>query len=99
MMKCTACAWCMCATCHNLETSGEFAPPPPEMAHSADDDHDTEMPGHDNTPFHRTLPGNEAHWLILDPEKTGQAEHAEYNHLHPTRNEKAICSSLQREIE
>ena len=33
MVKCRVCAWRICATCHNLETRGEFAPPPPEITH------------------------------------------------------------------
>ena len=44
MVKCRVCAWRICATCHNLETRGEFAPPPPETTHPDHADHDNEMP-------------------------------------------------------
>ena len=53
MMKCRACAWRMCLTCHNLETN-------------ADDDHDTEMPGHDDTATHSAPPANDVPLPTLD---------------------------------
>ena len=65
MEKYRVCAWRMCATCHDLETRGESAPSPHEMVHTADEDHDTEMPYHDNTTIHRTRLGDEAPWPIL----------------------------------
>ena len=95
MVKCRVCAWRMCATSHNWETSGDSAPIPREMAPSADEDHDTEMPDHDNTPIQRTPCGRS--WSA--PERTGQEEHAECDHFHPTHIEKYICSDSQLEIE
>ena len=35
--------------CHNLETRGEFAPPPPEITHPDHADHDNEMPDQNDT--------------------------------------------------
>ena len=49
MVKCRVCAWRVCATCHNLETRGEFAPPPPEITHPDHGDHDNEMPDQNDT--------------------------------------------------
>ena len=34
---------------HNLETRGEFAPPPPEITHPDHADHDNEMPDQNDT--------------------------------------------------
>ena len=47
MVKCRVCAWRICARCHNLETRGEIAPPPPEIRDHADHDH--EMPDQNDT--------------------------------------------------
>ena len=49
MVKCRVCAWRICATCHNLETRGEFAPPLPETTHPDHADHDNEMPDQNDT--------------------------------------------------
>ena len=49
MVKCRVCAWRVCATCHNLETRGEFAPPLPEITHLDHADHDDEMPDQKDT--------------------------------------------------
>ena len=49
MVKCRVCAWRICATCHNLVTSGEIAPTPPEVTHPDHADHDNEMPDQNDT--------------------------------------------------
>ena len=49
MVKCRVCAWRICATCNNLETRGEIAPPPPEITHPDHADHDNEMPDQNDT--------------------------------------------------
>ena len=38
-----------CATCHNLEARGEFAPPPPEIRHPDHAENDNEMPDQNDT--------------------------------------------------
>ena len=44
MVKCRVCAWRMCATCNDLETRVEIAPPLPEITHPDHAGHDNEMP-------------------------------------------------------
>ena len=67
MMKCRACAWRMCLTCHNLETRGELAPSLPELIHNADDDHDPQMQGYNgDTATHSALPTSGALWPTLE---------------------------------
>ena len=78
----------MCATCHNLETREESAPSLTGMVPPADEDHDTEMPDHDKTPIHRTLPGDEAPWpgremknVIICEQKRDRPGHGEADQL------------------
>ena len=36
--------------------------------------------------------------ILEKPERTGQEEYAEQHNIHPTPNEKEICSSLQLKL-
>ena len=94
MVKCRVCAWRICATCHNFETRGEFAPPPPEITHQDHADHDNEMPDRNDTAEDDEMLHDGARLARPGkPERTGPEEYAEHDNIHPTPNENEICSS------
>ena len=66
MVKCRVCAWRVWATCHNLETRGETAPPHPEIRHPDDGDHDNEMPDHIDTAADDEMLHDDANLHILE---------------------------------
>ena len=88
MVKCRVCAWRICATCHNLETRGESAPPPPEIRHPDHADHDNEMPDQNDTAEDDEMlhDGASLHILKNLRELAKKNMHAD---------EKEICSSPQ----
>ena len=66
MVKCRVCAWRICTTCHNLETRGETAPPPPEIRHRVPADHDNEMPDQNDTAADDEMLHDDANLHILE---------------------------------
>ena len=93
--RCRVCAWRICAT-HNLETRGEFAPPPPEIRHPDHADHDNEMPDQNDTAEDGEMLQDCASLHILESlRELAKKNMPNTNNIHPTPNDKEICSSLQ----
>ena len=73
-----------------------------EMTHTINEDRDTEMPGQDNTPLQRPLPGDEAPWPTLERLRelaTKNMPNAITFIPHRVRNRFArICSSKLNEV-